>query len=199
MEKEPVLVRAYMAHEIDPASTLTGNGKDYVLVKTGDVDGEVAWEGLSVPYRIVSNNSASHTINVNRDESLLLEDGATLLFDSDTGLKVYDGYLRANGTATEKIVLQGLTPTPGAWRGILVDSDNVNNVLDHVEIAHAGGGSFNSNGDIGSVIVWADSYLALTNSVVRDGSGCGINATYNGETLVTTGTTFTNVSPDICQ
>lgn len=197
--KNPVLIPSSLAHEIDAASSLTGNGADFVKVFSDQLYDEVTWEGLSVPYHIFSNSVAAPTVYVRSGAGITLTGGADLRFDADCGIEVIEGYLKATGSASEKVVLTGLTAAPGAWRGIYIDSNNLNNSLDNVEIAYAGAGAFNSNGDVGSVVVWADAYLSLTNSEIRDGSGCGISAVYNGETLVTTGTVFTNVSPDICQ
>lgn len=190
----PVETYLMYAHAYESNNDFTGNAKDYLFV-FGDraLDGERTWKALNVPYRIDGE------INVTSDDGLTIEAGAELRFNASSGIKNF-GFLVIQGTATEPVLLTGYTEASGAWLGLFNDSDDVRNLIDHAEVAYAGGGSFNSNGDLGAIIVWADSYTTISNTTIRDsGSDCGINAEYNDETLNTSNLTFTNITTDICQ
>lgn len=190
----PVETYLMYGHAFESNNDFTGNAKDYVFV-FGDqrIDGERTWQALNVPYRIDGR------LRIGSADGLTINAGAEFRFNPESGI-VDEGFLMIEGTAAEPVLLTGYTEAAGAWLGIIVDSDDVRNSIDHSEIAYAGGGQFNSNGDLATVLVWANSYLTISNTIIRDsGSDCGINATYNGETLNTSNLTFTNITTDICQ
>lgn len=190
----PVETFLMYAHAFESNNDFTGNTKDYIFVKGNRyIEGERTWQALNVPYRIDGE------VQMNSNDGLTIEAGAELRFNAESGIQNY-GFLIIEGTATNPVLLTGFTEVPGAWLGIYNESEDVRNLIDHADIAYAGGGAFNSNGDLGSVIVWANSYTTISNTTIRDsGADCGINATYNNETLNTSNLTFTNITTDICQ
>lgn len=194
----PIFILANNAHEIVPSNTFSGNTKQYIRVGAIDLDNEVTWQDIGIPYRLEARNfGITYHMNIKANTGLTLEAGVDFEFGSETEIRITDGYLRAEGTPTNKVTFMGFTPVAGAWRGIFLNSGDVRNQLDHVEIAYAGGGEM--QGYYGSIVMWADSYLSITNSLVRDGdNSCGINAPLSGETIVTTGTTFSGVANDVC-
>lgn len=196
----PILLDPELADELDSESILTGNTNDRVEVKTGTIQTSDIWKKLTVPYLVTGAGNGKVTIN--GGGNLTINPGVTVMFDSDIGLVENDGFLKAGANGAEKVHFTGLSSIPGAWKGILFYSNNVNNKLENVEISYAGSGSFNSNGDKGAVILWANSYLSITNSTIRDNgpnAPCGINASYNGEVLINTGNTFQNIVTSECQ
>jgi len=167
------------AGALDEASTFEGNpGGDYIEVIGEQMSTEVTWRALSVPYQILRD-----TIVESR-ESFTVEAGARLDFESMAGLSANGGWISLEGTADAPVVLDGVLQDPGSWRGIIFDNESDLNRLDHVEIRNAGGGAFNSNGDLGAIIVWAGTALTLADSTIADSAARGLNATY-GETRIT--------------
>lgn len=190
----PVETYLMYAHAFESNNDFTGNAKDYLFVFADRyIEGERTWQALNVPYRV------DGFIQMNSDEGLTIEAGAELRFNAESGIYNY-GYLIVEGTTASPVLLTGYTESPGAWLGIANDSDDVRNLIDHADIAYAGGGQFNSNGDLASVLLWASSYTTISNTTIRDsGSDCGINMPYSGTTLNTSNLTFTNITTDICQ
>jgi hypothetical protein len=109
------------------------------------------------------------------------------------------------GAAGNPVVLRGLMATPGYWKGLLFeDADNASDVyvVDHAEIRDAGGGEFNSNGDLGGIIPWTDTSLSVTNTLFANlAATCAINSRYfdpDVDTYVTTGSSTDGTSTLVC-
>jgi hypothetical protein len=118
------------------------------------------------------------------DVDLTIDPGVTIAFTSGAGLSVNEnGSLKAMGTADKPIVFTGESKVKGAWRGIISFSNNVNNRFENTIIEYAGGGSFNSNNDRGSVILWTNTYARFENTTIRDGAEYGININYLGSNV----------------
>lgn len=159
------------------------------------VDDHDTWQPLAVPYRF--EDDLQLTLN---NSTLTLLDGVEVEFGENAGIWVGTGSdLVIDGRSDSIVHLRGTDPTPGSWAGIGVESEETS-VFDHVLIENAGGAAFNSNGDLGAIVVWADAALAVRNSEIRTpGSECGINATYAGETLSLSNVTYTGVTTEVCQ
>lgn len=198
--KAPLIVPAGQAHKLDAASTFAGNARQYLEIGTDYVEEAVTWTKTTLPYRIVSY-TAGDQVWVRNNGKLTLSAGIDIEFEANLGIRVSENSsITAIGTATEPVILTGASAAPGAWKGMIVYSDDVNNQFDHVQMSYAGSSAFNSNGDKGTIILWADSRFAITNSTLRDGDGsCGINVTSASAVLTESGNTFTNVGTPICQ
>ena len=122
---------------------------------------------------------------------LIIEPGVKVEFATATGLKVDDGSIQAKGTATKPIILTGKNKVKGAWKGVFVDSPDVKNELSHVVIDYAGGGPFNSNGDTGGIIIYANAFLKVNNSTIRNSKTYGINASYGKADITLSNNTIT--------
>ncbi len=198
-DKYPVYSLFAYAHMFDASNDFTGNGTDYVFLqsKGANFGGNHTWENGSVPYYV------NGTLTINDDQSLTIEAGTEVRFDDEGAFWVRSGaYLAINGTEGNLVKLIGLVEQPGSWKGIINYSGDQRNVINYTEIAYAGGGSHNSNGDVGTIIVWSSAYQAVTNSILRDNAAnapCAINAPYNNETLVLTNNTYTNIANEECQ
>jgi hypothetical protein len=179
----PVWADPMYASSFRSVDRLTGNGDDVLLLTEGNIDGTHRWQPLDVPYLLDSVTGIFYDIHVTTDSSLTIEAGAEVLFGFETGLSAF-GELAIEGTADDPVVLRGEQPIAGYWKGILIeDTDNVSRMFffDHLDLRDAGGAAFNSNGDLGAIIPWADTSLSLTNSVISNvGSGapCAVNARY---------------------
>ena len=127
------------------------------------------------------------------DGDLTIKPGVTIQFGTDSGIAVGEsGSLQVLGLSTEQVVFTGEDKTAGAWKGIFIDSDDNKNRIEYAKIEYAGGGAFNSNGDKGSVVVYAGAKLNLNNTSLISSETYGINADYNGADLVLDNNTITS-------
>lgn len=130
--------------------------------------------------------------------SLLIEPGVVIAFTPDSGLAFQEtvSSLQAIGTANKPIVFTGTQPTRGSWRGIFVESENSSNIMEFVTVSYGGGQAFNSNGDRGNVIVYADGALTLKNCTVINSQTSGLNAVYRNTRLTLQNNVFSgNANP----
>ncbi len=197
-DKYPVYSVINAGHNFNASNDFTGNTMDYIFLKAGqEVDGNRVWENSNVPYLVDGQ------LKIANNESLTIEAGTQLLFEDEGSINVRNGgYFATEGTSTNRVLLSGLVEQPGSWKGILNESDDQRNVIDYAEIAYAGGGSHNSNGDLGTIIVWANAYQTVTNTIMRDNATnapCAVNAPYNTETVVLSNNTVTNIANEECQ
>ena len=117
--------------------------------------------------------------------NLIVEPGVVIAFTPDSGLILRENVssIQAVGTANKPIVFTGTQPTRGSWRGIFVESENSSNIMEFVTVSYGGGQAFNSNGDRGNVIVYADGALTLKNCTVINSQTSGLNAVYRNTRL----------------
>lgn len=125
----------------------------------------------------------------------VVDPDVTIQFGNDAGIKVREtGSLQALGTAEKQILFTGENKVAGAWRGVFIDSNDPLNKIEHAKIEYAGGGSFNSNGDLGAVIVYSNSRLAMNNTTLSNSAAYGFNASYGGDDLTLENNTITACS-----
>jgi hypothetical protein len=111
--------------------------------------------------------------------------GVAIVFKTDAGLHVYpDGSINAEGTVNLPINFNGYFGAAGSWAGIFIDSDDVKNKFRHCLVYDAGGDSFNSNGDKGAFILYAQSTVEISNTIIYNSADYGINANYSGGTFI---------------
>ena len=170
-ELAPITIQAQLLHELDAASQLTGNGRDRVETNDAAVSvGEVTWEALSVPYFVGAS------LWIKGSSVVTIAPGATFLFAPNGGLSIQgSSALSAQGTSEAPITLKGEVEEKGSWRGVYVDTNDPRNSFDHVELMHAGGGAFNSNGHLGALILAPDSKASLKNSTIAQSAAFGLN------------------------
>ncbi len=172
----PVRSRVTNAHYFDEGSTFTGNGEDYVYLRSTTIDEEdVTWQKLDVPYRMEGQTRVE-------DVELSIDPGAVLAFEQDASLRFDPGSIvDVRGTAEEPIVFTGTVAEAGWWRGIWIsESDHPDNVIDHAVIEHGGRASFSSSVEAGNLVVGRLSRAAsvtVTNSLIQDSGDWGFWAT----------------------
>ncbi|WP_052598107.1 hypothetical protein [Aureispira sp. CCB-QB1] len=112
--------------------------------------------------------------------NLKVESGVTIQFEDGTGLAIQEtGSINAIGTSAEPITLMGSSENAvGAWLGVIVYSDKTANILDHVTIKGAGSDAFNSNGERGCLVIYADSKIKIDNCTFENSAAYGINSNY---------------------
>lgn len=111
---------------------------------------------------------------------LVIEPGVRIRFEGMTGLEIEEtGSIAANGVAGSEIIMEGESAgLVGAWRGVMIYSDDIKNKLNYVTIDGAGGNSFNSNDDKGNLVVYADARVHITNCTFSNGAEYGLNSNY---------------------
>lgn len=196
-DKYPVYSRTDYGHWFAGGNIMTGNGNDFIYLRGNQatIAGDRTWSKSSVPYLIEG------VIKIRDTESLTLDAGTDLRFEFNGSIDIAaGGFLAVNGTSGNKVTLTGLTAQPGAWKGIINFSGDPRNVIDYADISYAGGGAHNSNGDLGTIIVWANAYQKVSNSILRDAAAnadCAINA-YNSATVEVDGNAITNITTELC-
>ena len=79
------------------------------------------------------------TSNVSMTARLKIDPGVTIHVTSDALIRIRgNGFIEANGTAAEPILITGTSNMAGFWRGIWSESSDFDNVLNHVHISGAG-------------------------------------------------------------
>lgn len=114
------------------------------------------------------------------NSDVTIEPGVTIAFESDAGFRVYQsGSLNASGTSAKKITFTGVDKSAGSWAGIMFESNDIKNIISNSIIEYAGGDNFNSNGDLGSIIVYANSSVEISNNEISNSAAYGVNFRYN--------------------
>ncbi len=183
-----------------PSSTdsYTGNGNPRILVGSNGqtIETNKAWKKVNVDYEV----EAGVTITVSEGGILTVEPGVNAYFGAGSQLKIIDeAALSAIGTTSQPIGFYGSVEVNGAWAGIEIrHTSNVQNALDNVTVAYAGGGDLD-----GAIYMWADPTISVTNSQISNSGSC---AFYDGGTgggnpnLSVNNVTFSNNSgADYCE
>ncbi len=181
--------------------TFTNNGMQkvamYIYNSNRDLAGDNTWVDAGIPYFSVNS------IAVTND--LILEEGVNIRFASNAGLEVVtykEGSLKVNGTAENPVILMGDTELPGAWKGIYVGTNNINNNFNHLHIKHGGSepylGDVKANITLGDFVGY-DTRLSVSNTQVSESDGCGLYDYGKGTSLTTDNITFSsNRGSDLC-
>jgi len=206
-----------------PTGTYTGNAEDAIVVETeayGDVAVEdVVFHDRGVRYRIGGGQTLGELVVGPAHHTLTLEAGVELAFTPGGRLRVADdgattGVLAIAGTAASPVVLTSAAsvPTAGDWVGVTLGKlADPGFKIDHAELRYAGGPSF-ANGfhcepnppTVGQLSLDEDAALTIyhqpagaviTNSVIADTAGDGVNLAYTGTSVDQLATnSFTNVA-----
>ncbi|GAB3989547.1 hypothetical protein GCM10028807_14690 [Spirosoma daeguense] len=145
-----------------------------ITVKTNLVDRVLNPE---LPDYIVTKN-----IDVNHE--LTINPGVVIAFERDVRMNVNDngGLLIAKGTADQKIRFVGVQKTKGFWVGMALYSGSNANVLEHVEVMHAGSRPIFSTTKSALFVSGSKSQISLKNSLFTQNDGYGLYV-YDGGLL----------------
>ncbi len=100
------------------------------------------------------------------------------------------GSITANGTADEPIVFRGEEQTPGSWDGILINSENIQNVFNHCIIQH-GGKSQSTTFQLPAAGLRVQGEIKLSNTRIESSTSHGL-ALSNEATLLSFSTNVFN-------
>jgi hypothetical protein len=142
----------------------SGNGTDGIRVAGATTwPGQRRWTSPGIPY--IVDGQMINSIG----DALTIDPGSELQF-TPAGFFSIGGELKAQGTTTEPILMTGVSPTPGAWRGIQSYGGNTKAMvqLDYVTIEY-GGNDIN-----GANIELQNSLLVVHHSIIRNSSKDGV-------------------------
>ncbi|WP_420147623.1 PKD domain-containing protein [Spirosoma sp.] len=123
------------------------------------------------------------SIDVNHE--LTINPGVVVAFERDVRMNVNDGggLLIAKGTADQKIKLVGVQKTKGYWVGISLYSGSNANVMEYVEVMHAGSRTIYSTTKSALFMSGGNkAQIALKNTLFSQNEGYGIYV-YDGAIL----------------
>jgi hypothetical protein len=168
--------------------TFTDNNSNYIelygISSNESVDDPATIKEANIPY-LVTTSLVCYS-------SLTIEAGVNLVFQAGTHLEIYDNNasVKANGTPTKPIIMQGEQPLKGFWGGIYVWSNNIQNVLNSIYVSDGGSEDFSvsSTVDLRGNILLSSGRLTLNNCRSTNFEGCAV---FND------GGTLTNNSPEI--
>ena len=118
------------------------------------------------------------TTNINVNSDLTIRPGVVIYFADHTTMNIATGKLSAIGTEDKKILFRGYGNTPAYWRGLVIQSNNEENTLEHVTIT--GGGSMALNGSqvVASLYLegtpTSGAALRISNTTIVQSGGFGL-------------------------
>jgi Bacterial Ig-like domain (group 2) len=167
---------ASVAHLLGSSGTMpaaTGNDRDAIDVLADEIDSNVSWNALGVPYHIIANPNKLIVRG-----TLMVGSGVVIEFEQDQAMTVSGGgNILAMGTAQAPIFLTGAQHVKGSWRGLQIS--DTHSVLDHVIIEYGGGpglSGFLQPADliVSSGATGVPTSLVLRNTVLRESAGYGL-------------------------
>lgn len=187
-EKAPLQIGGENLYALDETSVFTNNGIQAVEIISRAVTfynpGTVSYSLLPIHFYGECHLRTTVTFS----------EGVECRFDA--GLRLWvtnEGAIIAEGTNGNEVILSGLDESPGAWKGIELDSPSTLNKLDYCHIKYGG-----STGGRGANIYMFGSsngsYLSLTNSYVGDSQTYGIYRASGSTTLNASSVTYANNS-----
>lgn len=147
----------------------TVNTIDVVFGNNDDVGDAQTWLPVGEGYVIKTRFFVSSV--------LTLEAGTRLVFDAGASLELNSGgQIVAIGTASSPVVLTGVEPTRGFWKGVRVQG-GASGSLDHTVVEYAGGDDWTGASDTAAALyLETDASLTITNSTLRESANYALIA-----------------------
>jgi hypothetical protein len=188
----PVIALASYVDIFDLSSDFSGNGNNRLQIYGGEMGGKRI-KKTNVPYYF--NATVFPDKHISSQGVLTIDPGVEIEMGNNAIILVDDnGGLSSRGTASEKIQIRGYDAIAGSWSGIYFKfTTNINNVLEHTVISHAGDGSDSGKG---AVSLLADPRVTIKDCEFRSLPVCAVYS-YSGSTnpnLVLEGNTLINVN-----
>lgn len=147
-------------------------------------------------------------IHITNGAGLIIEPGVVIHFSNDAGIEVgknhtgrTNGYLKATGTFSQRIVFTGESKTPGFWRGILFSdkSPDPRNELDFCIVEYAGSSAPSAvvpKAAVSTEEIITGGVVNINNTIIRNNNCIGFFSHYNGSVKSFTQNRFLNNSDD---
>jgi hypothetical protein len=167
----PVMTRINHYHYFDSNSDYSGNNNDYIDTywsNGDDVEEDVTWNALNVPYRMAPNVD-----QIAADVTIAA--GANFIGQPNGGLQVIvGGSLNAVGTAADNITFVGEQDVRGYWKGLTFESNNTNNELTFVVVSNGGEEGFDGANLKSNIMVDESGRVKITNTTSSKSGGYGL-------------------------
>ncbi len=167
----PVMTRINHYHYFDSNSDYSGNNDDYIDTywsNGGDVEEDVTWNALNVPFRMAPNVDQIAA-------DVTIEPGTNFIGQPNGGLEVIvGGSLNAVGTANDNITFVGEQDVRGYWKGIVIESNNTKNELTYVVISNGGEEGFDGANLKTNIMVDESGRVKITNTTSSKSGGYGL-------------------------
>lgn len=129
------------------------------------------------------------------EDNVTIEPGVTIVFQKDTGLRVYQqGSLKAAGTEDKPITFTGEEKARGHWAGIYFASSNSRNEISNSIIEYAGSDYGIASGDNAAIKLYSSSSghasVKITDNLIQHNKNFGINLHTGNEEAVISSNTF---------
>ncbi|WP_247237158.1 hypothetical protein [Telluribacter sp. SYSU D00476] len=167
-----IMVDAMNVSRLDADSKFTGgNGRNVVEVLQSSLEGnkEIEWKSFAdkTPYRL----NGELTVN----SGWKLNPGVTLEMNRDAIIEIStDGYMSAQGTATEKIKITSASGSAAYWQGIVCYSQVNKNILENAEVRNAGSKILVGEKKTNIAIYGDGASMTIKNTHVSGSGGYGI-------------------------
>jgi hypothetical protein len=152
-----------------------------VRVRSGTLEGtqDVTVNDLQddTPYRFTEEPAFGATISdVGADATVTINAGVEMTFEENIGLNADPGVLTAQGTSGDPITMTATegNEQPGWWQGVTFHSDDADNLLDHVELRHAGSRAPETIREAAGVAVAGGGSATLTNMTIAQSGAFGV-------------------------
>lgn len=117
------------------------------------------------------------TSNLTMTARLRIDHGVRIEVMSDVLIRIrQNGFIEANGTAAEPIIITGTSNMAGFWRGIWNQSSDFDNVLNHVHISGAGSNNMTTGAPRAGLHV-SGNRLNINHCTFSNINGYGISVT----------------------
>lgn len=167
-------------------SSGAGNSQKWIR-DDGSIVSEVTTElECGITSDLVLENTAAAvdyvvTCVIDVTANLVIEPGVVIEVEENAGFGVYDGgTFKAVGTESNPITIRGTSPNQGFWRGIHIETNSINNQLDHVNISDAGSNYVYCCNEKATVFLKGGK-LSIKNTTISNGGAFGMWANADAE------------------
>lgn len=180
----------FVNNEISP---LKIDGKDLGMIGVGnDIQGEDIlvtpsvledgmehiWPSFEADFRLLDD------LLIRGESRLILSAGTHLNMDDEIAIRINSGAkIHFVGEATAPVIIRGVNPIKGAWKGISISGSqgNPSSIL-YTEIYHAGSSPL-AGQDANTIQLGVQGELHMEHSLLSDGRGNGLEAIADGTKL----------------
>ncbi|SEA34918.1 hypothetical protein [Psychroflexus halocasei] len=156
----PIKTNPNFINSIDETSTYQGNINDYVRLEHTDVNKDITFHNIDVPFfsnGFKPSNGAKRTFTFKPGVTILMDAGSQMRFQNAFS---YQHETIMIGTPEDRITIKGKEDVPGYWKGLSIESDSPLNEIAYLDIANAGRTTAYPNGAIN---LGYSSYLKIEN------------------------------------
>jgi hypothetical protein len=152
-------------------------GNYYVVVNGGSLN-----TGADHEWIRLQNGKYLFTSNSDIFDKITIEAGTVLEFTNDVLFRLRDeSVIVAVGAPSERIVFTRRQATLAYWRGIYFQSNSVESIMDYVEVSYAGNSNIGAGLGQANIGIHNNARLTLTNSIISNSLGWGIDVRPSGE------------------